>query len=478
MNDERKYSKSQSAQIADSVNELQHFVRSFHMYEATDSSDPFQKVVIDRTTKINPEFKPGGDFYDRFIELSLAEDRNIDNYFDLGVDVGGDIIHNSKNDRDKILYFMNAYLSMNLIQSAIIKHNDIDKESVHHRASQVVATTVLDTVEDYDKFSRIIFSVMSLIEELDDRYKGKPYGKQTTAYFNALVILLGMSTNKLIEQGHVWQGIISKYETGEMDPVADAETERMSSLLTREAMSHRKYGTKPAYIEASIGGAWVFYDGEHFKEQTGHSTDISSSIAAVVMHTAADKLDNLSLEKDPHEFTDGALAHMSVAAEKHDFMIYITHDGDITTDQLGLNSFNYTFANNISAASRLKAEVVSNFYDLSMPVYKKASIPTNYPNLTPQQKEEFDPVQQLLIPRVRLVGKMPKEAGQDISRSVREHDVTWFVRLLPDGFRASPDAVTEAARHGIILEENETFVKTHKRGNRPERILGYHAVKR
>ncbi len=57
-------------------------------------------------------------------------------------------------------------------------------------------------------------------------------------------------------------------------------------------------------------------------------------------------------------------------------------------------------------------------------------------------------------------------------------DVTWFVRTLPQGWHPSLEAITEAAKRGIELYDNETFVKEHKRGSIHERVVGYHAIRR
>lgn len=101
--------------------------------------------------------------------------------------------------------------------------------------------------------------------------------------------------------------------------------------------------------------------------------------------------------------------------------------------------------------------------------------PTSYPHLPNDQGGEFDPVPQLLIPRIRLLHR-PPSVKSDIVREVREHDVTWFVRRLPSGWHASPDAIARATELGVELAPNETFVKEHTRGA-GHKVLGHQAIR-
>jgi len=244
-------------------------------------------------------------------------------------------------------------------------------------------------------------------------------------------------------------------------------------------MEHRKYGTKPAYVDASIGGAWIFYDGDDWSHKmvrdTGRANQFEN-VAAVVKYSPYSEFSDLSIGYEVDD--SGVVYSTGNVGDKVDFTLYIGKNGIISTDPDGLEEFGAALGLPHTQEIALKAEVVSNFYDLSMPLTRHRPEDKTFENLVDKRKQTFNPIEDLLIPRIRYMEQTENfPASDDITRTVREHDVTWFVRTLPGHCRASPEAVAEAAAHGIELEENETFVKAHKRGSQ-NRVLGYHAVKR
>jgi hypothetical protein len=161
-------------------------------------------------------------------------------------------------------------------------------------------------------------------------------------------------------------------------------------------------------------------------------------------------------------------------------MLYIGKDGSIATDPDGIQDINLVLSDRPLQAAALRAEVASNFYDLSMPLSKVRTKSASTGTLKRPEQPSFDPVQELLIPRIRYIenGQIDEDlAGTDVVQSVRMHDVTWFVRLLPNGWKASPDARALAAEYGIVLAQNETFVKAHTRGQ-GNKVLAHHAIRR
>jgi hypothetical protein len=247
-------------------------------------------------------------------------------------------------------------------------------------------------------------------------------------------------------------------------------------------MAHRKYGTKPAYTEASIGGSWIFYDGEEYRQSILQKTrnTILPRVAAVVHHSPLTDLKNIQINIETIDM--GSSADLKVlggglAEAKPDFAVIINLDGSMTIDYEGLQPVDYALSGNPLAARMLKAEIAANFYDLSMPVDDSSpSTLRNYAGMSPAERQDFEPLLTLLVPRIRRLND-PRPDIVESGRTVREHDVTWFVRSLRPGWHASPVAIENARRVGIKLEPNETFVKAHKRGL-GNTVLGYHAVKR
>lgn len=81
----------------------------------------------------------------------------------------------------------------------------------------------------------------------------------------------------------------------------------------------------------------------------------------------------------------------------------------------------------------------------------------------------MESIKRLVIPRVRAhhEGQNVESTQTDhLERTVRQHNVTWHIRELPNGWRASPAALELAQKLGITLKENETIVREHKRGSR------------
>jgi hypothetical protein len=449
------------------------------LYDTMDAeTDPFQRVVMERITRPESRFDAGSELYGRFVDLLYNQDRQHEDFFELGLDIGADIVDNTKSDRDKVLGLINAYASMNFIISAFAVHGDVPDQTSHHRVSSFVTATILDTMPDYEKNKRLFTHIHTVLDELEERLLNPELARLFQIYSNALVLAETYDTSRKIAAGEGRQRLLSSYDN---ETPIDDDTEKLSTLLTREAMAHRKYGTKPAYIEASAGGAWVFYDGEYYKEKIGMPYDVGSNIAAVVFHVDDPKPKDLRLFAEDMNPDLGGVNHGVVrvggAVKKTNMALYIMHDGNITTDYFGLDRIEATHSDQPLAAQRMKAEVVSNFYDLSMPLYRPAPEPKNYATMSGKEKKQFDPIEQLLIPRIRYLDQKPRETS-DVTRIVREHDVSWFVRLLPAGFHASAEAIASAKRHGIELETNETFVKEHKRGSRDKSVYGYHAVKR
>jgi hypothetical protein len=462
-----------------------HFTRARllgrSLYTSMDkaTTDPFQRVVMDRMTQDNPSFQPGSKYYERALRLILSSEHGYDDFFDLGVDIGQDILVSSKNDRDKILGFVNSYVAMFQLEAVADKLYGSRAGLIRADLANFTALTILETMPDAEKNQLLLEAIYLAI------YEQKSPRSSQNIPSNIFLTVCKESLQKLIVENEVAFNTIKSMENyfGDDSEVLDDETNRLAGLLSAEAMKNRKYGTKPAYIEASIGGVWLFYDGEYYKEKLHMKARPSvQDIAAVVFHVQDESPTDLRISPGGIENqTIGSLSlgeqSIGGAAADADMNIFIMRDGTISTDHEGLNDLSIALNNNPNAAKRLKAELASNFYDLSMPIYKDSPQLKNFATMSKDEKLNFNSIEQLLIPRIKFLNQPPRLVTDTI-RTLRQHNVTWFVRLLPQGFRATPDAVSQAAQYGIKLEDNETFVKQHQRGWVNEKVLGYQAIRR
>lgn len=119
---------------------------------------------------------------------------------------------------------------------------------------------------------------------------------------------LNVNTSTLKER------ISSRYPDSEHEP-HEKDINSMTKVLTQEAMENRKYGTKPAWIESSTGGAWVFYDGEDFKRKL--SLDRSLPIAAIVVHTRHQDLKDIRLKANLRKHDDGRVIFSDALWHRH-----------------------------------------------------------------------------------------------------------------------------------------------------------------
>ncbi len=433
--------------------------------------DSYEELVFRRLTARNSHLYDDEKYTNKTVEF-LQNTDNQDLGIELGIELGVALYSEHKTPRDKILSYANTLSTMTYMRDAL---------EIPHRAGtstammDVLGWTILETMPNKAKNDQSFEAILSAINTAEEKGPSAPEGVSLYAlYRSAVERLYGLSVNAA-----ALKNIISKNYTEADHPSYEKDTSRMTATLTREAMEQRKYGTKPAWIEASTGGAWVFYDGEDFKRKL--KLDTTLPIAAVVSKTNHTDLKDLRIKAKLKTLEDGRSEYALggvLDSETTDYLLYIMHDGSIATDRQGLNDLSLHFKDTPGIAERVKAEVASNFYDLSMPVYKNAPVSRNYSLLTDSEKVDFNPIEDLLIPRLRYIGKTSGHASPEAARAVRHHDVTWFVRTLPTGWHASPEAIEEARKRGIKLEDNETFVREHSRGSKINKALGYHAIRR
>jgi hypothetical protein len=133
----------------------------------------------------------------------------------------------------------------------------------------------------------------------------------------------------------------------------------------------------------------------------------------------------------------------------------------------------------------IRVRLVYHLYDLIVPVAKLATLPSEHMQkagilrrlMGGLSKAEKNPVADLIIPRMRILEdrlslveaiEVEVEESRIVTetRSIRKHNVVDFIRPLPNGHRPSPAARKRAFEaFGIVLGDNETYVRKHERGS-------------
>lgn len=256
--------------------------------------------------------------------------------------------------------------------------------------------------------------------------------------------------------------------------------------LVKRMILDRKYGIKPAFTEASIGGSWVFYDGEEYdrlRRAGAHNlSKLVESPLAVIYHATSTSLEDVRPSFKSNTFGNNAktVSFGPGSNVEVDASLILGYDGKLYSDTSGLIGVDRDLADKPAVHAALLAELVSHVHDLTVPVgIVESTGSTPVSRMTASEKKKFNPVLDLFVPRLKKIQHAEGGHLNDIEesgRTVREHGVTWFVRKLPMGWKASPDAVENASRHQIILAENETFVRSHTRG-KDNPVLGHTIVK-
>ena len=436
-----------------------------------DELDLFDKSVIKGIYAPHRELEDGGKHHDAVSKVILNPAIDKDAMLDIGVDLGIDIIQQSTSARNRIVAFLNANRVIDDLRLEVLG-NDTRYDVVLGIGTymrSILLTELLQTKSTETVFEAIEATLQKAYD-LGDNVEQSQY----ETHLSRLISL----RSRYDTYKHA-KDIGEKYDVSdEVDEDEYRSLKQNAALLSKEAMRHRKYGTKPAYIDASMGGAWIFYDGEDWRQKMSSKSSGAANyanVAAVVGYSPYNEFKSLRFQIDRSNPNLSMIT--GPVMDKINFLVYIGQDGAISMDLEGVEDLGLDLNLSHIQELSLRAEIASNFYDLSMPVMKHLPEDKVFEDLVDRKKQKFNPIKELLIPRIRYIEQGEYfTASDDVTRTIREHDVVWFVRTLPPGWHASPDAVAEAEAYGIELAENETFVKAHTRG-KGNKVMGYHAVR-
>lgn len=336
------------------------------------------------------------------------------------------------------------------------------------------------------------------LEEAIKAFKSNPSNMETWGGTKLVVLKNSMvhmhSTMKLAS---VSLSLFSPALVAEMERGYDSKEAELSELMSH-LVELRRYGVKSSFTRRGFlpeqNGAWVMWDYRDIAKELG--TSRRDCIAILAFAADVNQIKDLRMEAFRHEKTDHTGLRTPFPCS---FMWHMQTDGEI---DLSANNGSFPvreiFKNNGNAVlyQAFREQLIGHLYDLIVPVAKLATLPTARgvkKGVVRKIQEllgrrQMDPVAELILPRIKLLenhSEVARAAEEEIQKSAEEtgrrakrrHDVVDFIRPLPPGHRPSPMA-RKLAREafGIELADNETYVRSHKRGSGEE--ITAHSVRK
>lgn len=443
--------------------------------------DAFESSLVRQALAENAAYQPGGAYFDGLTsQLALGAEPTVEEVANLGLTIGCDIAEQS-NPRKIVTAYLQACHSIDQLKIGMAGHASETRNELW--LLHFVRKPIVEALLQHERANMVLTMTADALLDIHNKTG------QTIGMYPWLHVKTRMLFSDYINTHGTRHNIALYYKKTEgvaAEQAESSETDKQISQLTAEAMQARKYGLKPAYTRASIGGSWIFYDGlEYQRKMNQDSTNRPmplAEVAVVVHHTPQTELQDLRIKTQEHALGNAVMHELDatgLGGAQPDLTIMIDHQGRMSRDYDGLIPLHTLAPNNPRGIQALEAEIAANLFDLTMPINREHR-PRNFKGLTPAEQTSFDPIIDLVAPRIKYLETTSATERQTVEnplRTIREHDVVWHVRILPDGWSASPEALENAARNGVKLAANETFVRSHKRG-KENPVLGHKVVKR
>jgi hypothetical protein len=261
--------------------------------------------------------------------------------------------------------------------------------------------------------------------------------------------------------------------------------------LARDLTSMRRYGVKPAYFQDGLlhasHEAWGILPPP--EEMRGGVTAVTflanrASLTDLEYHTGNLVAGNKSFEVKVENLLAMVIDPQGNLSQGYSYLGMSTEE---ILRGIGLGD-TYQLIRTIQ---------LMRLYDLVVPIETIVRVP-EWPQLetgsklTRMIKKAKSLTPTLIIPRLKMLENMSglmEQLEREVEQAqtstdartraeLRRHGVVGHIRILPPGRKATPTAVQRAKEElGIVLADNETYVKPHKRGNGDE-IRSHRARKR
>lgn len=276
-----------------------------------------------------------------------------------------------------------------------------------------------------------------------------------------------------------------------------AEIRDDADIVWQQLQADRGYGVKTCFYESPLfldpGHAFFVLDESlNVDDPVLRRGYLSPDIAAVIGIGERPRLGQ-DLTPAVHRYQSGIVKYNRIQVIANHGLYPVTNEGDIRSSVQSYNSLREVFRSREAEGvyDLFRVFTFLRLYDLTA----RPELVDKLPSLDKLEREiarnrewfglgkKVKPFnyKQLLLPRTKLI--IEEEAseptavtknevtnadqpGEGLKRFVDKHHVTWFVRKLPKNYHASEMAKEFAKEHKVSLEDDETIVRDHWRGNR------------
>ncbi len=281
------------------------------------------------------------------------------------------------------------------------------------------------------------------------------------------------------------------------------QTAQVATDMIRELAVLRKYGVKNSYFQDGMlhdpAQAWVFMDFHELRELVSDWVDFIPQQFAFLGLSDKEALGQIGAMPIERVVGQSVSVGAQISFPAHVFMALDTEGEMDASYGLGFMPVRDFFEryNNEALYEYLRFAQALRLYDLVVPITTVEKMPrppieggllNRLKNIF-KNKHLLNPT--LYLPRIRSLENVDlllreleteiEKADTETSKRAREisrHGVIWHIRRLPQGKRATPEARRRAKEHGIVLAENETYVRPHERGKGELKPVAHHAKAR
>lgn len=372
-----------------------------------------------------------------------------------------------------------------------VKSKTIGKAAPVNRSNMLMQAVAAYFAADMDKSEKNMVTLQSL-----KRLSADGAGTETWFYAK-LISLEGFALE--VERAEWLASHIAVYPTlGQLakDLVEEnaAQAAKDATNMIHELTVLRKYGVKNSFFQDGMlhspSQAWVFMDYHEIRQLiAGWADFIPQQFSFISLSDRDSLVEGIGVLPSVKKVGISEIFGAQTTFGGHAFMALDT-EGELDASYgLGLLPVRQFFErhNNMAVYEYLRFAQAMRLYDLVVPIMTVEKMPMPMP--TPpidggllsriknvlKKKQLLNP--DLLIPRLRSLDNVDlllreleteiEQAEADTvkrSREISRHEVVWHIRRLPPGKKATPEARKRAEAHGIVLAENETYVRPHERG--------------
>ncbi len=284
----------------------------------------------------------------------------------------------------------------------------------------------------------------------------------------------------------------------DIQPTSPDRYSHDTDIATRyftELRAQQHYGVKLGYRRYEEGGTVIFAPprDQEIYDRVEHRPNLHPITRPAPMALEVDFSRHTSLQRlKPPESKERSITLYNYQALGVTMILRVDQRGELFVDAHGYHPLGEIMAKEgkYEAYRQLQARIFADYFDMTQP----AEITHRATRMVESERNSWvgttqptasDAMRRLVLPRLHVLHEHIQGAQQvelepiDHARSIREHDVTWHIRKLQPGWSASPEAVQLAKEKGVILADDETFVRDHKRGNTElGKIVGHHLIER